>query len=131
MTRLFISHSWSYEERYTSMVSLLDNRPLFFWTNYSVPTNKAFEGLNTTQLKEQLKSQIRPVNCVVIIGGMWAAYSDWIQFEIDFAVEIGKPILGVRPRSAKVMPLAVTAAATEIVSWNGDSIIAGINRIGI
>ena len=131
MTRLFISHSWSYEERYNSMVSLLNNRQYFDWTNYSVPVAKAFEGMSNVQLMEQLKSQIRPVNCVVIIGGMWTAYSDWIQFEINFALEIKKPILGVRPRSAKLIPRAVSDAATEIVNWNTESIVAGIRRIKI
>lgn len=127
--RLFISHSWTYSERYNSMVSLLTNRPYFEWTNYSVPENKAFVGLSSQALAEQLRNQIRPSQCVVIIGGMWTNHSDWIQFEIDFAVSIGKPILGVRPRSAKVMPAAVIAASNAVVNWNADSIVAGIRQI--
>jgi hypothetical protein len=131
MTRLFISHAWDYSERYTSMVSLLNNRAYFNWTNYSVPVDKAFVGMNNSQLEEQLKAQIRPVNCVITIGGMWTNYSDWIQKEIDFAVSINKPILGVRPRSAKVMPTAVTQAAAKVVNWNSESIVAGIREICI
>ena len=127
--RLFISHSWTYSERYNSMVSLLTNRPYFEWTNYSVPENKAFVGLSSHALAEQLRNQIRPVQCVVIIGGMWTNHSDWIQFEIEFAQSIGKPILGVRPRSAKVMPAAVISASNEVVNWNADSIVAGIRQI--
>jgi MTH538 TIR-like domain (DUF1863) len=131
MTRLFISHSWSYSERYTSMVTLLENRAYFNWTNYSVPVAKAFEGMNDAQLEDQLKAQIRPVNCVIIIGGMWTNYSDWIQREMNFALSIKKPILGVRPRSAKVMPLAVIQASTKLVNWNTESIVAGIREICI
>lgn len=74
--RLFISHSWSYSERYNSMVNLLNNRTYFPWTNYSVPVDKAFEKMNNAELKEQLRKQIRPVNCAIIIGGMWANHSD-------------------------------------------------------
>ncbi|WP_297104644.1 TIR domain-containing protein [uncultured Devosia sp.] len=127
--RLFISHSWSYSERYNSMVNLLVNRPYFEWQNYSVPESKAFLGLSASSLKEQLRNQIRPVQCVIIIGGMWTNYSDWIQFEIDFAKSIDKPILGVRPRSAKVMPQAVINASDAVVNWNSDSIVAGIRQI--
>lgn len=127
--RLFISHSWTYSERYNSMVSLLNNRLFFEWQNYSVPESKAFVGLNANGLAEQIKNQIRPVQCVVIIGGMWTNHSDWIQFEMDFAKSIGKPILAVRPRSAKVMPQAVVNIADAVVNWNGDSIIAGIGQI--
>lgn len=127
--RLFISHSWNYSERYSSMVKLLNNRQYFNWTNYSVPEDKAFEGMSNNELKEQLKSQIRPVNCVIIIGGMWTNYSDWIDFEMNFANEIGKPVLGVRPRSAKVMPTAVVTGSDKVVNWNSDSIVAGIREI--
>ena len=127
--RLFISHSWSYNERYNSMVSLLENRMYFTWTNYSVPETKAFGSMTNAQMAEQLRNQIRPVNCVIIIGGMWTAYSDWIQFEMEFAESIGKPILGVRPRGAQLMPAAVTAKADKVVNWNSDSIVAGIREI--
>lgn len=81
------------------------------------------------QLAEQLRRQIRPAQCVIIIGGMWTAYSDWIQFELDFAYEIGKPILCVRPRSARVMPRAVSEKSDLVVNWNSDSIVAGIRQI--
>ncbi len=127
--RLFISHSWSYSERYRSMVSLLNNRKYFTWTNYSVPEDKAFNQMTKAQLQEQLRNQIRPVNCAIIIGGMWTAYSDWIQFEMEFAQSIGKPILGVRPRGAKVMPVAVDTRSTKVVNWNAHSIVAGIREI--
>lgn len=127
--RLFISHSWSYSEPYNSMVSLLTNRPYFEWKNYSVPENKAFVGLNNHRLAEQIRNQIRPVQCVIIIGGMWTNYSDWINFEMTFAKDIGKPILGVRPRSAKIMPQAVIETADLVVNWNTESIVAGIRQI--
>jgi len=127
--RLFISHSWSYSERYVSMVNLLTNRPYFDFTNYSVPETKAFGPMADAAMKEQLRNQIRPAQCVIIIGGMWTNHSYWIQFEMDFASSIGKPILGVRPRSAKVMPQAVVNVSNLVVNWNADSIVAGIRQI--
>ncbi len=127
--RLFISHSWSYSEPYNSMVNLLNNRLFFTWVNYSVPETKAFGHMAKYKMKEELREQIRPVNCVIIIGGMWANYSDWIQFELEFAKSINKPILGVRPRGAIQMPAAITLEADKIVNWNSDSIVAGIREI--
>ncbi|QJD18296.1 nuclease [Paracoccus sanguinis] len=124
-----MSHSWRYSERYCAMVNLLNNRGYFSWKNCSVPETKAFAFPTDAQLAEQLRRQIRPAQCVIIIGGMWTAYSDWIQFELDFAYEIGKPILGVRPRSARVMPRAVSEKSDLVVNWNSDSIVAGIRQI--
>ncbi len=111
------------------MTSLLNNRHYFTWTNYSVPETKAFGPMANHRMQEELRQQIRPVNCVVIIGGMWTNHSDWIQFEMDFAESIGKPILGVRPRGAKMMPSAVVAKSDKVVNWNADSIVAGIREI--
>ena len=73
--RLFISHSWSYSEPYESMVRLLDQRAYFQWKNYSVPENKAFGPRAGYLMKKELREQIRPVNCVIIIGG----HVDWLQ----------------------------------------------------
>lgn len=128
-TRLFISHSWSYSDRYNAMVNLLNNRPYFNFTNYSVPETKAFGPMAQYKMKDELRDQIRPVNCVIIIGGMWTNHSDWINFEMDFASSINKPILGVRPRGAKMMPLAVSQASNLVVNWNSDAIVAGIRQI--
>ncbi|WP_040604241.1 TIR domain-containing protein [Sagittula stellata] len=128
-TRLFVSHSWSYSERYNAMVNLLNNCPYFNFTNYSVPETKAFGLMAQYKMKDELQDQIWPVNCVIIIGGMWANHSDWIKFKMDFAKSINKPVLGVRPRGAQVMPVAVTLASNLVVSWNSDSIVAGIRQI--
>lgn len=127
--RLFISHAWRYSDGYERIIRFIDGAPNFRWTNYSVPESKAFVGLNNYWLQEQLRAQIRPVQCVVILAGMYVAHSNWIQFEIDFAKDLGKPILGVRPWAAERTPLAVSNAANEMVAWNTDSIVSAIRRI--
>jgi hypothetical protein len=81
------------------------------------------------KMEEELRGQIRPVNCVIIIGGMWANHSAWIRFEMEFANSINKPVLGVRPRGAQAMPVAVAQASDLVVNWNSDSIVAGIRQI--
>ena len=127
--RLFISHAWKYSEGYERINKFLQAAPNFQYSNYSVPESKAFMGLNNLQLREQLKSQIRPVQCVIILGGMYVAHSDWIQFEIDFAKSINKPILGIYPWGAVRMPMAVTLAADRIVNWNSNSIVTSIRSL--
>lgn len=127
--RLFISHAWRYSERYERMIRFLSAAPHFIYANHSVPVDRAFGRMGIAQLKEQLREQIRPVEVVIIIGGMYVSHSDWIQFEIDYAELLGKPILGIRPRGAQVMPAAVTRAADEVVNWSTDSIVSAIRRL--
>jgi hypothetical protein len=80
-------------------------------------------------LEDELRGQIRPVHVVIILGGMYVAHSDWIQFEIDFAKSLRKPIIGVRPWGAERMPQAVTDAANEVLGWNTGPIVDAIRRL--
>lgn len=126
--RLFISHAWRYSDGYERMLRFLNECSNFSYRNYSVPVSQGFEGLGRTALQEQLRYQIRPVQCVVILAGMYAAHSDWIQFEIDFAKSLNKPIVGIVPYGGERVPLAVQNAASEMVRWNTDAIVGAIRR---
>jgi hypothetical protein len=127
--RLFISHAWQYNDDYYRLIGMLDNAPNFIYANYSVPEHDPVDANNKTKLKEELRQQIRPVEIVIILGGMYVAYSDWIQFEIDFATSLSKSILGIRPWGAQVMPTAVQDAADKIVGWNTSTIVAAIREL--
>ena len=78
--RLFISHAWTYNAEYYRLVSLLDNANNFSWRNYSVPEHDPADANNTSKLKTALQNQMRPTQAVLIISGMYAAYSEWIQY---------------------------------------------------
>ncbi|OHZ00177.1 TIR domain-containing protein [Salinicola sp. MIT1003] len=127
--RLFISHAWSYSERYERAVQFLNRANNFKWTNYSVPEAKAFESMFDYQLEEELRQQIRPVQCVVVVSGMYVNYSRWLKFEMDFAKNLGKPVLGIRRWGAQRTPESVMECADEMVNWNSQSIIDAIRRL--
>ena len=127
--RIFISHAWRYNADYYRLINRLDEAPNFLYSNYSVPEHDPVDAGNSSKLREELRQQIRPVEVVIILSGMYVAYSDWIQFEIDFAQDLGKPILGIRPWGAQVMPQAVQDAADEIVGWNAPTIVSAIRRL--
>lgn len=127
--RLFISHAWDYSERYKRAVEFLDNANNFIWTNYSVPEDDAFPRMNRAQLEEKVRGQIRPVQCVIIVSGMYINHSDWIQFEMDYAKALGKPILGIRRWGGQRTPESVVACANEMVNWNSNSIVEAIRRL--
>jgi len=129
---LFLSHAWKYNDDYNRLVKMLNDAPAFKWRNYSVPEHDPLIDPNTyvgkVKLAELLDKQIRPVNCVIILGGMYAAYSEWILKEIQIAQSYGKPIIGVYPWGQQNMPLAVQNAADDLVKWNTDTIVSAIRR---
>lgn len=124
--RLFISHAWQYHDAYTRMERLLNNAPLFSWKNFSIPMDRRFNNMNKTQLREELRQQIRPVQTLLVLSGIYVSYSDWIQFEIEYAVELNKTIIGVQPRGSSNIPSIVRRYADTTVGWNTGSIINAI-----
>jgi len=129
---LFISHAWEYGEEYNRIVKMLKEAPYFSFKDFSCPReNPAVDPRKhypIAKLTEELKYQICPVNCVIILSGMYVAYSDWIQREIDIALSMGKPIVGVYPWGHERLPHAVSDVADEVVRWNTSSIVGAIRR---
>lgn len=127
--RLFISHAWQYSEGYDRAVRFLNDANNFWWSNYSVPIDKAFDKMSKSELQAQLSYQINPTQCVVVLAGMYAHHSDWIGYEIAYAKALGKPILGIIPWGQERTPKVVSDAATKMVGWNSASIVSGIREI--
>jgi len=132
---LFISHAWKYNEAYYKLINLLDQASYFYYRNYSVPEHNPVLDPNSVSgkstLKGKLDGQIRPVNCVLIISGMYASYSEWIEYEIDKAVSLNKPIIGLIPRGADRTPSYVQQKANIMVGWSTSSIVDAIRRYSI
>ena len=83
---LFISHSWKYSDRYDQLVALLEARSSFAFQNYSVPPDDPIHDAdNDTQLRQEILNQMRPCHVILILAGVYATYSKWINIEIDLA----------------------------------------------
>ena len=71
---------------------------------------------------------MRLADVFLIIAGMYAAHSHWIDFELRFARRIGRPIIGIWPWGALNAPLAVRKAAMEMAGWTQASLVSAIRR---
>jgi hypothetical protein len=70
-----------------------------------------------------MNRQISLAQAVVILGGMYAAHSAWIEYEINEAVRMGKTIIGVKPWGQERVPQIVQDNADVMVAWNSASVI--------
>ena len=128
---LFISHSWTYSDAYDGLVKLLKKAESdgFYYKDYSVPKNDPIHNANNdSQLKEAIQNQIKHASCVLILAGVYATYSKWINIEIELAKEMGKKIIAVVPRGAERISKTVNDNANEIAKWNTDSIVKAITN---
>jgi hypothetical protein len=132
MYNLFISHSWTYNDAYENLTSLLDNINYFAYKNYSVPKNDPIHNArNDRELYKAIEEQIKHASVVLILAGVYSSYSKWIDKEIEIAQNLDKPILAIEPFGAEKTSLKVKKSADKIVKWNGDSIVRAIRELVI
>jgi hypothetical protein len=131
--RLFISHSWTYGDVYDKLVEFFNEYPLFKWSNYSVPKDDPIHKANNDKaLYEAIKAQIAPVNCVIILAGVYSTYSKWINKEIEISKnDLSKPIVAVEPWGSEKTSAKVKDNADVIVKWNSKSIVDAIREYAV
>lgn len=128
---ILISHSWDYNDDYETIKRWLDDAKYFYWTNYSVPLTNPLNVTSKKELKDKLRNRISNCSCVIILAGMYADYSYWMDYEIEIAKSFGKPIIGVRPRGQERTPVEVSDAAEVMVGWNSTSVVDAVREYAI
>ena len=130
---LFISHSWTYSDAYEKLTGLLNDASYFSYKNYSVPKNDPIhDAQNQAELYEAIKKQISPSQVVLILAGVYATYSKWIDKEIKISKsEFFSPklIIAIQPWGAEKTSQKVKDNADRIVGWNTSSIVTAIREL--
>ena len=130
---LFISHSWTYSGAYENLVKLLYARPYFRYSNYSIPKDDPLHTSGTNkELYAAIKRKISPCSVVLILAGVYASYSEWIDKEIQIAQTeflTLKPIIAIEPWGSQNTSVKVKNAADKIVGWNTESIVSAIREL--
>ncbi len=123
--RIFISHSWKYDD-YDKLVTLLDGRTYFDFQESSVPATDPLFGSDKA-VWSAIENKISWCQVVLLTAGVHATYSGSIKREIDLARSFNKPIIAVVPFGAE-RTSSLVGHATEVVGWRADSIVAAIRR---
>ncbi len=128
--RLFISHSWSYNENYQRVVELIQSQNLDFY-DHSVPKNNPIHTDGTDEeLYQAIEAKIKGTSCILILAGVYSTYSKWIQKEIEIAQKYGKAIIAIEPWASEKTSKVVKDSADRIVKWQGKSIVDAIKELG-
>lgn len=129
---LFLSHSWKYSDAYQRLVTLLDNRENqdFTYSNFSVPKDDPIHNAaNDQQLRAAIRAQMAKCSKIIILAGVYATYSKWINIEIALAKEMGKKIIAVQPWGTERTSTIVKNNADRIITWNSRSLINAIKDL--
>lgn len=129
MYRIFISHSWSYSDQYRSIIDFLDSQGIIYY-NHSVPKDDPIHTKGTDkELYDAIEAKVKGCSCVIIMAGVYASYSKWINKEIEIAKRYGKPIIAVKYWGAQRVSSVVQDAADVVVGWNSKSVADAIHDL--
>lgn len=123
--KIFISHSWKYDESYQKVSEWMDNR--LIWVNMSIPSDKPKDAASKLALKQKIENNIMKSSGIIVLSGMYVSHSEWIRIEIEIARKYNKPIIGIIPRGNERIPSIVLDNA-KMVKWNSQSLIDAIKR---
>ncbi len=127
----FISHAWTYHGEYYRLVNLLFTAPYFRFHEFSSPVLQPDDPHDDASLERSLRDQIRLCSTVVVVSDIYSQHKEWVQKEIDVAVEMAKPVVGLPNVADGTTPPEVRNVAIEVVAWDAASIVAAIRMHAI
>ncbi|MCV6590294.1 MAG: TIR domain-containing protein [Marinobacterium sp.] len=123
---VFISHSWQNSDDLYKLRELLNNRGYFNVEFEEVSKDEPINSDNAYYIKRRLSEKIKKSNIVLGLAGIYASHSDWMEWELDKALENDIPIVGVIPRGQERISRTVSSRSIDDVRWNTESIVAAI-----
>ena len=126
---IFISHSWDHVDDLMNLRNLLIQRGYFNVEFNETPPHDPINSSNSTYVKQVIKRNIQDSDVVIGLAGIYASYSEWMEWELDTAKSLGKPILGVVPRGQERISQMVWSRSNKDVRWNTESIVEAIREL--
>lgn len=124
--KIFISHSWQYSDTLEALRDLINKRGYFSATYEESTKDNPINSENESYVKIRLVKKIGDSDIILALAGVYASHSSWMEWELDKALELGTPIVGVIPSGQERISTVVSSRSITNVRWNTESIIAAI-----
>jgi hypothetical protein len=125
--RLFVTHSWDENDDYTRVFEYLEAPGTFYYHNTGQPHAK--RPIDKESEREELRRQIAPCEVVIVVPAAYAAATDLVLFQMNFAKAADRPIVAMENfGSTAPLPKAIRDLADEVCAWNERSLIDALKR---
>jgi len=124
--RLFLS--FHYEDRNQvngfRLLAYNENSPVDF---YDGSVRSAVNSDQSSYLRKVIQEKIEKCSVVVCLIGDGTAWRDWVDWELNTALRLGKGICGVRLKGSRgKAPDLLAQIGAPVASWNQKVIVAAI-----
>lgn len=126
--KLFISHSWDHDDVLQDLKNLIDSRGYFPATYTQIEKDCPVDSDKAWVIKANITKRLQESDVLLAIAGVYASYSEWMQWEMDQAKELGLKVIGVIPRGQEHISHDVFNRSAIDVHWNADSIVDAIRK---
>lgn len=127
---IFVSHQHSDADKIEAFKSLIGRHGINMRDSSIYESKLKNNAKNEQYIKQELiKPQMRWAGTVAVLIGKDTAKSDYVNWEIKTAAEMGKRIVGVFLQGAKDedVPPALYEYGDNLVGWNGEKIVRAID----
>lgn len=125
---LYVSHSWKRVEPLDRLRNLLNNRGYFSFEFLEASPDNPINSYNESYIRKRLTQKVSEADVLLVMAGVYASNSEWINHEINVAMNLDIPIIGVIPWGQQKISTLVRTYADEIIGWNTESIVRAIRR---
>lgn len=125
--RVFVSHLFEKHPDYLRVFEYLESRDKFLYLNVSDPEKAP--GGGKEGLKDELRSQIKSAEVMVLPVSIYERNRDLVTFQMDCAGAFSKPILGVKSfGETVVIQKIILERASDIVDWDARALVDAIRH---
>ena len=125
--RVFVSHLFEKHPDYLRVFEYLESREKFLYLNVSDP--EKVPGGGKEGLKDELRSQIRAAEVMVLPVSIYSLNRDLVTFQMDCAGAFSKPILGVKSfGETVVIHKIILERAADIIDWDARALVDAIRQ---
>lgn len=125
--KVFVGHGFEPSDDYMRVFEYLESSHNFYYVNCSSPNSRGVA--EPEALRTELRKQIALAEVVVIPSATYRAHKEWIDFEMNCAKGMEKPIVVLELFGVKEkLPVQLEALADEVIEWNERTLVDAIKR---
>ncbi len=126
--RLFVSHVWEESDDYLRFFDYVTDVESFAYTNLSEPDQ--FPGSGVDSIQTELNRQMKSAEVVIVLCSAYVKDANLIQYQMDLAKALGKPIVAVEPFGPESMLKPIKDRAAVVVPWYNRAMVDAIREQG-
>lgn len=126
--RVFVTHTFQESDDYLRLFEFLESMDRFFYLNCSKPENVPGSG-GLEAIKEELISQIKECEAVVVLASQYLEQNDLTRFQMDVAEANEKPLIAIRPFGGVAdTPQELVERVNQHIEWNEREMVDALKK---